>query len=82
VVKRFEKAVPGITRRIRAAARVAKAGYPLGFLLGPIMYYEGWQREYRQLLSDLADVITPAVNDLRFEMVTHRYTERAKGVIQ
>ena len=81
VAERFEKATPGMKPRLVAAAAIAKSGYPLGFLLGPIMHFANWQAAYRQLLVDLAQQLDPQPPDLHFELVTHRYTERAKKVI-
>ncbi len=81
VAKQFEQATPSIKLRLAAAAQVAQSGYPLGFLIGPIMHYPRWQAEYSNLLIELARTLDAKPLDLHFELVTHRYTERAKRVI-
>jgi spore photoproduct lyase len=68
--------------RVAAAAKVAGAGYPLGFIIAPIFQFPGWQREYEQLLATLADQLPDnARHDLTFEFITHRFTKRAKANI-
>lgn len=82
VIKHFEKAVASLERRLNAARKVAEAGYPLGFLIGPIMEYEGWQDGYANMLEDLAERLNGvSPKALTFELVTHRFTPKAKRVI-
>lgn len=79
---RFEVAVPTLAERIAAAAKVAKAGYPFGFIIGPIIAHKGWQEGYEQLLVNLRAALAAAVPlDLRFELITHRFTPKAKQLI-
>lgn len=83
VIKNFEKAVASLGRRLDAAAKIARAGYPLGFIIGPIMLYDGWQKEYRAMLTEVARRLKEAAPaSLTFELVTHRFTPKAKNVIQ
>lgn len=82
VIKNFEKAVASLERRLNAARKVAEAGYPLGFLIGPIMEYEGWQAGYTKMLNDLAERLSGiSPTSLTFELVTHRFTPKAKRII-
>ncbi|HET7559311.1 MAG TPA: spore photoproduct lyase [Limnochordia bacterium] len=78
----FEKGVPRVPRRIEAAARVAGAGYRMGFLVAPVIAAPGWEEEYRELLETIADLDAWRGNDLRFEVVLHRFTPRAKATIE
>src|SRR5690606_566383 len=43
VIRRFEPATSTFEERIEAAAKVARAGYPLGFVIAPIIWFDGWQ---------------------------------------
>ncbi|MDI6663977.1 spore photoproduct lyase, partial [Bacillus altitudinis] len=43
VIKYFEPGTSPLDPRIEAAVKVAKAGYPLGFIIAPIYSHEGWQ---------------------------------------
>ncbi|MHB1126992.1 MAG: spore photoproduct lyase [Bacillota bacterium] len=76
VIKQFEHGTPGLTGRLQAAQKVASAGYPLGFLIAPILIYEGWENHYRQMLTQLAKNITR--EKITFELISHRYTLAAK----
>lgn len=82
VIEKFEHATPDLLQRTAAAVKVAQAGYPLGFIIAPIMLYEGWQKDYSALFTTLDQLISPIhCQDLTFELITHRFTKRAKGVI-
>jgi spore photoproduct lyase len=83
VIKNFEPGTSKFTERIEAAGKVARAGYPLGFIIAPIIWYDGWQEGYEELLEKLKLSLSPeAVEDLSFELIQHRYTKTAKNIIQ
>lgn len=81
VIKQFEHATPPLVERLAAAKKVADAGYPLGFLVAPIIAADGWQKSYRELFETAASELNGKVSDLTFEFITHRFTKRAKGAI-
>jgi len=79
VIQRYEHQTPTALERVTAAERVAKAGYPLGFIIAPVILYERWEEDYGQLLTSLAEGLPDyAALDLTFEVITHRFTTRAK----
>jgi spore photoproduct lyase len=83
VIKYLEPGTSRLDDRIEAAAKVAKAGYPLGFIIAPIYLYEGWKEGYRILFEKLqAKLPDYATKDLTFELIQHRFTKPAKRVIQ
>jgi len=83
VIRNFEPATSRFEERIAAAGKVAKAGYPLGFIIAPIIWHEGWEEGYTDLLSKLAQALpNEATNDLTFELIQHRFTKTAKRVIE
>lgn len=83
VIKNFEPATSSFYERIKAAGKVAKAGYPLGFIIAPIIWHEGWEDGYRELLEKLKEALPEeATSDLTFELIQHRFTKTAKTVIQ
>ena len=45
--------------RIKAARACAKAGHPVGFHIHPMVFFEGWEKEYRNLVMALCDNIDP-----------------------
>ncbi|MEL7565400.1 MAG: spore photoproduct lyase [Dehalobacterium sp.] len=79
VISSFEHRTPPLRERIEAASKVSHAGYPLGFIIAPIILYDHWQEEYLALLTDLKNNLDPAaLNNLTFELISYRYTKRAK----
>ncbi len=83
VIRYFEPGTSRLDNRIEAAAKVAKAGYPLGFIVAPIYLHEGWEEGYYEMFEKLdAKLPQEARNDLTFEFIQHRFTKPAKRVIQ
>ncbi len=82
VIKKFEPATPSLEARIEAAGKAFQAGYPLGFLIAPILLYEHWQDQYRELLELLQKRLASKGKGISFELITHRFTERAKKIIE
>lgn len=82
VVRKYEHGTPGMLPRIKKAAKIAAAGYPIGFLIAPIILIDNWQQEYTNLIERLKHEISPhGVGDFGFELITHRFTKRAKNLI-
>ncbi|MEG6586812.1 spore photoproduct lyase [Dendrosporobacter sp. 1207_IL3150] len=82
VIRSYEHLTPSMAERVAAAAKAAEAGYPIGFIIAPIFYFDSWQDEYCRLFDELAKKMPrQAHSDLTFELITHRFTKRAKGNI-
>ncbi len=83
VIKNFEPATSSFLERIEAAAKISKAGYPLGFIIAPIIWFDGWEVGYEKLIETLASTV-PLYDstDLTFELIQHRYTKTAKRIIE
>lgn len=82
IISRYEHQTPELAERLAAAARVAEAGYPLGFIIAPIFVFPAWRDEYGALFRELAAIMPAAAkSDLTFEFITHRFTKRAKSNI-
>ena len=82
IIKNFEHNTEELAERIIAAEKVAKAGYPIGFIIAPIMPHEGWKEGYGQLFDELSKI--KAFQDkshIPFELIQHRFTLNAKDVI-
>ena len=79
VIKRYEHGTPSAEERLEAAKKVAAAGYPLGFIIAPIIIYPGWEQDHSQLMKHLREKLGPAAeNNITFELISHRFTARAK----
>jgi len=82
IIEKYEHATPSMAERIIAAAKVARAGYPLGFIIAPIFHYDHWQQDYHCLLKALDEQLPlDARKNLTFELISHRFTKRAKSNI-
>lgn len=79
VIREYEHHTPKAIHRIEAAAKAARSGYPVGFLIAPIFLYENWKEEYSRLIDHLSEQLPKTLNSaLTFEVISHRYTLRAK----
>ncbi len=82
VIKSFEHNTHSLHDRLKAAEKVGRAEYHLGFIIAPIIRHENWKEEYRILLEKLHSHIGFAENkDISFELIQHRFTGNAKNVI-
>lgn len=82
VITDYENRTASINKRIEASAKVAKAGYPVGFIIAPVFMYENWKEDYEKLMIDLREKLPEQLeHQLTFEVISHRYTTRAKNVI-
>ncbi|MCU6710164.1 spore photoproduct lyase [Paenibacillus sp. J5C_2022] len=83
VIKHFEPATSRFEQRIEAAAKMAGAGYPIGFIIAPIIWHDEWEEGYGELIEALDKALPlDARSDLTFELIQHRFTKTAKGVIE
>ncbi|WP_307395572.1 spore photoproduct lyase [Bacillus horti] len=82
VIKNFEPATSSFQDRITAAGKVARAGYPLGFIVAPLIRFDGWKEGYEELFVKLDQELGQEEReDLTFELIMHRFTKTAKRVI-
>ena len=80
---RFEGGTDPVAVRLAGLGALARAGYPVGLTIAPIMPVGDWRAEYGALLdaaaAELADV--PGL-DLTVECITHRFTPTSKQVLE
>ncbi|NLC45734.1 MAG: spore photoproduct lyase [Firmicutes bacterium] len=72
----FEKGVPSLKRRIKAAGKAAEANYPTGFLIGPLFVFPQWKEAYERMLKELS--VGLPEGKYTFELISHRFTLRAR----
>ena len=46
VIDDYEHHTASANKRIEAAAKAAKAGYQIGFIIAPVFLYENWKEEF------------------------------------
>ncbi|MFD1721890.1 spore photoproduct lyase family protein [Amnibacterium endophyticum] len=82
-VERFEGGTARMPQRIAALGALARAGYPVGLTIAPVMPVDGWRQEYGRLLDDVAEAVADVPDlDLTAEIITHRFTPGSKQVIE
>lgn len=60
VVARFEeKGAAGLEKRLESARKMADLGSPVGFHFHPIVWYDGWQKDYCNIVDSLAKMFRP-----------------------
>lgn len=82
VIEDYERGTPSMEKRIEASMKVLRAGYPMGFIIAPVFLYENWKEDYHNLLISLKQKLPEqTIHPITFEVISHRYTTRAKNVI-
>jgi spore photoproduct lyase len=83
VAARYEGGTAPLDARLAALGRVARAGYPVGLTIAPILAVPGWREGYADLVARAARVLegVPAP-DLTVELITHRFTPNSKAVLE
>lgn len=82
VVNQYEHRTPSLQDRLHGLGKVMRAGYPAGVIIAPVILEANWQAEYRALLEDLDRQVNYSPNmDLHFEIISHRFTRRARSNI-
>ncbi|MCB2288990.1 spore photoproduct lyase [Clostridium sp. CS001] len=81
VINNFEHNTSTFNERIEAVKKIASAGYPIGFIIAPIMIYNNWKQEYKELFETLKIAIADYNEEISFELIQHRFTKAAKELI-
>lgn len=81
VIKEYEHGTATLDNRLKAAKKVATGNYPIGFIIAPVILYNGWKDDYEIMLQNLSKSLENINNKITFEVVSHRFTARAKSVI-
>ncbi len=86
VSKGFEGGTASVRDRIQSLRKLALptsqggGGYPVGFVIAPIMAFDGWQDGYEKLFDEISTALSFEC-DLTFELITHRFTAKSKEVL-
>lgn len=79
VIKKYEHKTARLHERVEAARKIMDAGYPTGFIIAPVMLYENYKQEYGEMLLELERQLAAHSNkEISFEIISHRFTARAK----
>lgn len=83
IIGTHEQFTASMDERIEAASRMAGAGYPIGFIIAPIMIYDDWKKDYRGMFEAMKGKL-PGISEgkgMTFELIQHRFTPAAKRFI-
>lgn len=79
---RFEGGTSPVAARLSALAAMARAGYPVGLTIAPIIAAQGWQAAYGELIAQAGAALRTVPDvDCTVELITHRYTPGSKAVL-
>ena len=78
---RLEGGTASVPARLGAVRKLARAGYPVGLVVAPIMPIEGWREHYTALFDAVEEALDFPV-DLTFELISHRFTPGSKAVLE
>jgi len=82
IIDTYEHHTASSYKRIEAAAKVAKAGYQIGFIIAPVFLYDNWKQDYIELIKSIKEKLPKEFNEqIIFEVISHRYTTKAKNTI-
>ena len=80
---RYEGGTARLDERLAALGAVARAGYPVGLTIAPIMPVPEWRQGYAGLIAAAADALHDVADpDLTVELITHRFTPTSKQVLE
>ena len=80
IERAHEAGTSSVDARLAAARTMAEAGYPVGLVVAPIVFVEGWEGHYADLLDRAALALRDAPG-LTFELITHRFTPGSKATL-
>ncbi|MFA6636165.1 MAG: radical SAM protein [Candidatus Omnitrophota bacterium] len=78
IAEKYEKGASFVKERIEAAFNAAKAGYQVAFHFDPLVWYEGWEKEYEGIIEELFSYKEIRANTLWISLGTLRYTPGLK----
>ncbi|QEN09609.1 hypothetical protein EXM22_17065 [Oceanispirochaeta crateris] len=60
IIAAEERLTASLDHRLKAARRVADRGIPVGFHLHPMVWYKGWEEEYKALTATMTEMFHPS----------------------
>jgi spore photoproduct lyase len=80
---RYEGGTASLRDRLAAMGALARAGYPVGLTVAPILPVPDWQAAYADLFAQAAASLEGVEDlDLTAELITHRFTPGSKEVLE
>jgi len=81
IIRAEERGTASLRARLRAAAQCEAWGYPLAFHFDPLILYEGWEKDYKRVVSVLFQTVS-ADNVVWVSLGSFRFMPSLKRIIQ
>ncbi|SEF52436.1 spore photoproduct lyase [Caloramator fervidus] len=82
IINTFEHNTSSLEERIESAYKILSSGYNTGFIIAPIIVYEGWKKDYENLFSYMKRKLEEFKNkEISFELIQFRFTLKSKDII-
>ena len=82
MAERFEKGASDMEDRIASALAAAKKGFKIGFHFDPVIYYDGWEKGYKDIVERVFSIKEISENTEWISIGTLRYTPGLKQVAE
>jgi len=81
IIDENEFFTPSLTERLNAAKKCVAAGYKASCHFDPVVYFKGWEKEYKKVIDMLFDTIKP--KDIAWISIgTLRFNPKVKQTIE
>lgn len=75
IIRKVEIGTSPLQDRVAAVNKMVEAGYPTGILIAPVIFVEGWEKLYEELITYLASALTEkAQKQLSIEVIFMTYS--------
>jgi len=81
IIDSEELGAVSLEERLNAAEKCVKAGYPVGFHFDPIIYYDGWENDYEEVVDAIFDAVDPK-KIAWISLGALRYVPELKNIIE
>lgn len=79
IIHQYEHRTPPLERRLTALQRILQSAYPSGVIIAPVILEGNWKEHYQDLLRTMRKYVEVQYDpQLEFEVISHRFTGRAK----
>ena len=83
IINRVEFGTSNLENRVKAINKLKETGYKIGILIAPIIFIDGWQTEYENLIIYLEEHLSEKVKkDAFFELIFMTYSYVHKMINQ
>jgi spore photoproduct lyase len=81
IIRSEELGTASLEERLNAARRCSDAGYPVAFHFDPIIYYQGWEEDYGELVEKIFSAVEEK-NIAWISLGALRYPPEQKGIME